>query len=269
MHPFTQINSNISAVPIVASIPHTGTYVPEDIEQLFTNSDVAELPMTDWFLHELYNFLPDLGVSVIAANYSRYVIDLNRSPVPLELYPGRFETKLVADKDFQGNEIFSQYPSDAQIAKYKKTVHQPYHEALDELLQEKINVHGEVYLFDLHSIAKHATVIHAELDKDIYLGNRDNKSCSQAWLASVEHEFLQNNISVQKNTPYKGGYITHHYGLADNVHAVQIEMNQSLYLPQDKVVAQDCEEFIQSSEFLTTKQKLKNIFEVLIKQLSN
>ena len=47
MLPFTQINSNISAVPIVASIPHTGTYVPEDIEQLFTNSDVAELPMTD------------------------------------------------------------------------------------------------------------------------------------------------------------------------------------------------------------------------------
>ncbi len=269
MLPFTQINSNISAVPIVASIPHTGTFVPNEIRQLFANSDVADLPMTDWFLHELYDFLPDLGIGVIAANYSRYVIDLNRSPVPLELYPGRFETKLVSDKDFQGNEIFSSYPSDEQIDKYKKTVHQPYHAALDDMLQEVINIHGEVYLFDLHSIAKHATMIHAELDKDIYLGNRDNKSSSQAWLASVEHEFLQNSISVQKNTPYKGGYITHHYGLADNVHAVQIEMNQNLYLPQDKVVVQDCERFIQSSEFKTTKQKLKNIFEALIKQLSN
>ena len=269
MHAFIQTNSNLPAAPIVASIPHTGTFVPEEITQLFANSDVADLPMTDWFLHELYDFLPDLGISVIAANYSRYVIDLNRSPVPLELYPGRFETKLVSDKDFQGNEIFSSYPSDAQIAKYKKTVHQPYHAALDNLLQEKINVHGEVYLFDLHSIAKHATVIHAELDKDIYLGNRDNKSCSQAWLTSVEQEFLQNNISVQKNTPYKGGYITHHYGLASNVHALQIEMNQSLYLPQDRVVLQDCEEFIQSSEFQTTKHKLKIIFKALIKQLNH
>lgn len=268
MQPFSLSVPSQSALPIVASIPHTGTFVPQEIQKLFASSKVAQLPMTDWFLHELYDFLPDFGISVIAANFSRYVIDLNRSPVPLELYPGRFETKLVSDNDFQGETIFSTYPSEEQIAFYKKTVHQPYHAALDDLLQEVINIHGKVYLFDLHSIAKHATLIHDVLDKDIYLGNRDNRSCSAHWLEFVEQEFIQQDISVQKNTPYKGGYITHHYGLASNVHALQIEMNQSLYLPQESVVLDDCVRVVQSSEFQTTKSKLKQIFKALINQLS-
>ncbi len=33
---------------------------------------------TDWFLKELYAFLPDMGTTVISPNISRYVIDLNR-----------------------------------------------------------------------------------------------------------------------------------------------------------------------------------------------
>ena len=106
------------------------------------------------------------------------------------------------------------------------------------------------------------------LDKEIFLGNRDNKSCSIEWLESVEQEFLQQNVSVQKNNPYKGGYITHHYGLANNVYALQIEMNQCLYIPQETVVLEDCEEIVQSPEFQATKSKLKNIFKVLITQIS-
>ncbi len=268
MHSFNISKPTQPRQAIVASIPHTGTFVPQDIQALFASSKVAQLPMTDWFLHELYDFLPELGISVISANYSRYVVDLNRSPVPLELYPGRFETKLVSDKDFQGEPIFSSYPSDDKIEFYKKTVHEPYHTALDDLLQEVINTRGEVYLFDLHSIAKHATLIHDELDKDIYLGNRDNRSCSRHWLETVEQEFAQQNLSSQKNAPYKGGYITHHYGLASNVHAIQIEMNQSLYLPQETVLLEDCEKLVQSSEFRTTKNNLKKIFKALISQLS-
>lgn len=268
MQPYSLSTSSQATLPIIASIPHAGTFVPQEIQQLFASSKVAQLPMTDWFLLELYDFLPDLGISVIAANYSRYVVDLNRSPVPLELYPGRFETKLVSDKDFQGKDIFLNYPSDEQIAFYKQSVHQPYHTALDDLLQDVINSHGKAYLFDLHSIAKHATVIHDELDKDIYLGNRDNKSCSSQWLDSVEQEFLNQDISVQKNSPYKGGYITHHYGLASNVHAIQIEMNQSLYISQESVALEDCKKVVQSSEFQKTKIKLQKIFKVLISQLS-
>ena len=32
----------------------------------------------DWFLKELYAFTEDMGITSLSANYSRYVIDLNR-----------------------------------------------------------------------------------------------------------------------------------------------------------------------------------------------
>ena len=35
---------------------------------------------TDWFVHDLYNFAADLGITTIHAKYSRLVIDLNRDP---------------------------------------------------------------------------------------------------------------------------------------------------------------------------------------------
>ena len=38
-------------------------------------------------------------------------------------------------------------------------------------------------------------------------------------------------FSVKRNNPYAGGFITQHYGKPyENVHAVQIEINRSLYM---------------------------------------
>jgi len=261
---YTLHNAISNSLPIVASIPHTGTLVPQEVQKLFINQSVALLPMTDWLLHELYDFLPELGISFIAANYSRYVIDLNRSLVPIELYPGRFETKLVADKDFQGNRIYSTYPKNEQIEIYIRTIYRPYHDALDKLLKTSINTHGEVYLFDLHSIAKDATIIHAELDKDIYLGNRDNGSCSLQWLNQCEHIYKANGFSTQKNNPYKGGYITHHYGLDSDIEALQIEMNQNVYMDDDVSPS-----VIDSESFKNAKHRLKTVFTAILGQLDN
>lgn len=249
-------------LPVVASIPHTGTYVPAEIEDLFVSDKVRQLPMTDWYLYELYDFLSDLGVSVISATYSRYVIDLNRSPVPLQLYPGRFETQLVAQSDFQGEPIFSTYPSDAQIETYKKTVHAPYHAALKTLLEETKKSFGCVYLLDLHSIAKQATLIHTELEMDIYLGNREGKSCSDEWFLEVERQYVASGLSVQKNSPYKGGYITHHYGQDARVEALQIEMNQEVYMDAD-----DNARVLNSKKFADAKNRLKILFESLLQNL--
>ena len=240
-------------IPVVASIPHTGTYVPSEIDSLFISNRVRQLPMTDWFLHELYDFLPEVGVTVLSANYSRYVIDLNRSPVPLELYPGRYETKLVSESDFQGRPIFSQYPTDEQINKYKQAVHAPYHAALKLLLEDTKQEFGKAYLFDLHSIADDATLIHTQLLKDIYLGTRDGISCSDQWTKQIEAAYVASGLSVQKNTPYKGGYITHHYGQDENVEALQIEMNQEFYMPKEISMV------LASQKFAIAKKTLKSL----------
>ncbi|MBT8142061.1 MAG: hypothetical protein HKN88_03325 [Gammaproteobacteria bacterium] len=267
MQAFTLTQPVGPALPVLASIPHSGTYVPDDIRVLFANKSVAHLPMTDWFLYHLYDFLPGLGVSVVAANVSRYVIDMNRSPLPLELYPGRFETKLVADSDFQGRSIFSSYPSQQQIDLYTQQVHVPYHRALQQCLTSLQQAHGKVYLFDLHSIAKSATLIHAELDKDIYLGDRDGNSCSGQWTQMIADEFMQHKFSVQKNQPYKGGYITHHYGQDANVEALQIEMNQEVYMQSEH--AGDAQLAVQSQRFIQAKTRLEALFVALLESLEH
>ena len=67
-------------IPLLVSIPHTGTRVPDAIAADFASDYIRSLPMTDWHLHHLYDFLPALGVTTIYATYSRFVADLNRPP---------------------------------------------------------------------------------------------------------------------------------------------------------------------------------------------
>src|SRR5574337_2006754 len=59
--------------PLLVSIPHTGTYVPPEIDAQFASDYIRGLPMTDWHLHHLYDFLPALGATTIYATYSRFV----------------------------------------------------------------------------------------------------------------------------------------------------------------------------------------------------
>ena len=74
--------------PLLVSMPHVGLDIPDDIAAGMTDLALT-LSDTDWHIDRLYDFLDDLGASVIAATHSRYVIDLNRPPDGASLYPGK------------------------------------------------------------------------------------------------------------------------------------------------------------------------------------
>ena len=62
---------------------------------------------TDWFLDELYDFAPSLGITTIVPYYSRWVIDLNREPNNKSLYSdGRIITSLCPTTNFLGQDIY-------------------------------------------------------------------------------------------------------------------------------------------------------------------
>ena len=65
------------------------------------------IPDTDWHVRRLYEFAASLGASVIAANYSRYVVDLNRPPRDEALYPGQVSTGLCPAQTFAGEAIYA------------------------------------------------------------------------------------------------------------------------------------------------------------------
>jgi N-formylglutamate deformylase len=218
------------ALPLVVSIPHTGTRVPEAISANFASEAMHGLPNTDWHLHRLYEFLPRLGVSSIHAVYSRLVVDLNRPPKPRPLYPGRVETGLVPSRTFQGEQVWITPPDEAEIARRRDRYHRPYHEQLGRLLEETRQRFGRAVLIDAHSIASAPSRINDELEEDVYLGDRDGETCGEWLIGELETGFREAGLRVVRNYPFKGGYITDHYGRMDNVEAVQIEMTQRVYM---------------------------------------
>ena len=93
--PFSIKEPSVKEVPIILSIPHCGTEFPEDIKDTYSKKSLNTLDDTDWYLDKLYDFASSLGIITISAKYSRWVIDLNRTPKSEALYSdGRIITKL-------------------------------------------------------------------------------------------------------------------------------------------------------------------------------
>jgi hypothetical protein len=62
---------------------------------------------TDWHLDRLYDFVRELGASVlITPQMSRYVIDLNRPPDDAPMYPGASNTELCPTRFFTGDPLY-------------------------------------------------------------------------------------------------------------------------------------------------------------------
>src|SRR5450432_3297703 len=153
--------------PVVASLPHSGLHVPPRIDTLFDARHRQWLRNTDWFLPELYSFLPELGVTTLAATHSRYVVDLNRDPRG-ELH-GNFVQALVAKETAHGAPVYrsEQDPNAlrARVAEY----HVPYHKALRDLIDETMLRFGRTLLLDLHSFL-------GPIANDLCIGDRHGTS---------------------------------------------------------------------------------------------
>ena len=91
--------------PLLVSLPHDGTRVPDDIAARLTGS-ARRVPDTDWHVARLYAFARELGASVLVPTHSRYVIDLNRSEDDVSLYPGQNTTGLCPVVQFTGEPVY-------------------------------------------------------------------------------------------------------------------------------------------------------------------
>jgi N-formylglutamate deformylase len=261
--PFLRLAATDTEVGVLASIPHTGTWMPDELEARLASDDIRAQPMCDWHLHELYDFLPSLGVTVVHATVSRFVVDLNRSPEPLALYPGRMETAVVPELTFWGDAIWDRGPNELETTALVHAWHRPYHAALATELVRLRDQFGRAVLLDLHSVASRASRIHDALVDDIYLGDRDGTSCPAAVSDTAAALYERAGFRVARNMPYKGGYITHHYGQQDGVDALQVEMVQRVYM--DEVAPSGAPD---TPRFAEAKTRLQALFGKLIPSIA-
>ena len=139
--------------PVVASIPHAGTEIPEGIRRNLVSAALG-LRDTDWRLECLYDFLHDLNVTVVHTKISRTVADVNRDPSGISLYPGLATTELCPTTTFDGVPLYSlgNEPSQDEIEQRCSTYFRPYHEALEGEIARLFALHKRVVLYDCHSI---------------------------------------------------------------------------------------------------------------------
>ncbi len=257
MDPWALYPPRSPEIPVVANLPHSGQALPPEMIEQAHPEFLQALPNTDWHLDQLYRSLPDLGITMLQANYSRYCVDLNRSLQPP--YFGNFWRSVIAKETALGQPIYRVLPTEAAIQARIEQFYKPYHEQLAALLQAKIDQFGKVYLFDLHSFL-------GLIDDPICLGNADGKTCSDLLMSLVEHRFAEQGYSVVKNKVFTGGYITRHYGQLPQVEALQIELRYTVYLDADQLEQPHPPNW-QTSGFAAAQQKISNAFGAIVQDL--
>ena len=232
-------------LPFVFASPHSGRVYPASLTGKSRLDALTLRRSEDAFVDELFAGVTGLGAPLIAARFPRGYCDANRGPG--ELDPGMFSGPLKTAVDApsarvlaglgviprivrDGAEIYrgKLAPEDADAR--LKFLHRPYHAALASLVEESLARFGAVVVVDCHSMPSALAV------PDIVLGDRYGASAPPALTGWAETVFADAGFSLVRNSPYAGGYTTTLYGRgALGCHALQIEINRSLYLDEDSL----------------------------------
>ncbi|WDD94628.1 N-formylglutamate deformylase [Burkholderia sp. FERM BP-3421] len=230
------------SLPMLISIPHAGTAVPDEIAATMTPV-ARHVDDCDWHLERLYGFAKTLGASVLVPAHARYVVDLNRPPDDENLYPGQDTTGLVPVDTFDKTPLYPDgaVPDAAEVARRRALYWQPYHDALAEELARLKAVHGRVLLWEAHSIRSHVPRFFDGRLTDFNFGT-SNGASAVTGLAETLAEVVRahGGYTSVANGRFKGGYITRHYGAPETgVQAVQLELVQDTYMEEARPYAYD------------------------------
>ena len=238
--------------PVVLASPHSGSeYQPDFLAA--SRLDIAALRRSeDCYIDELYAAAPQLGLPLIRARFPRTFIDPNREPYEfdsemfVEALPGfvncaspRVTAGLgtIPRVVTNGEEI---YPTKLRLAdalERVKLYYRPYHEALSKLIAHSQERFGLVLLLDCHSMPS----VGGPMDRDagsrrvdFVLGDCHGASCGAKFVEAAETHLAARGYHVTRNIPYAGGFTTRHYGRpGERRHALQIEINRSLYMNEE------------------------------------
>ncbi len=222
-------------IPILVSVPHCGTAFPDDIRNEYKEELIKAPDDTDWFVNKLYEFAPSIGITMISAVLSRWVVDLNRNPDDKPLYSdGRIITGLCPATTFLGEPLYKDGRIKVDAREVKRRVglyFRPYHEKLAQLLGDLKSEFGKVLLWDCHSIRQSVLAIQPEKFPDLILGSADGRSADRVLIEIALENLVEEGYTLHHNQPFKGGYITRNYGKPEkDVHALQLEMSKINYM---------------------------------------
>jgi N-formylglutamate deformylase len=235
----------------VFSSPHSGAAYPRAFLEAIDLGPLQVRSSEDAFVDELFAAAPACGAPLLAARVPRACIDLNRAADDLDpaLIAGAsrryLNARIAAGLGViprvvgEGRPIMQGKLTLAEAERRINAYWHPYHERLRALIAEARARFGTAVLFDCHSMP-HDALAAAPLVRgrraEVVLGDRFGVACGRWLIEAAEGAFVGAGFAVVRNSPFAGGYITQAYGRPhQGVHALQIEIDRSLYMDEARI----------------------------------
>ena len=237
--------------PLVFSSPHSGRDYPPSFLAATKLEPLMLRRSEDAHVDALFGAAAEFGAPMLRAQFPRAFLDVNREPY--ELDPRMFAEPLppyantrsirvagglgtIARVVGEAREIYQGRLSVAEGLARIEQLYKPYHAQLRQLMQRAERNFGRAVLIDCHSMPStlaRGSRYEERLKADIVLGDRYGTSCDASVVDAAERELRRCGYNVVRNKPYAGGFITEHYGnVSIGWHALQIELNRSLYMDE-------------------------------------
>lgn len=233
--------------PVIVASPHSGRHYPWGFARRTVLDERTIRSSEDAFVDMLVAEAPAMGVPLLAAEYPRAYIDLNRSCdeldpaviADLDRVPSnpRVSSGLgVIPRVVANGRLIYRGKLRRQEAEHRiEQVWRPYHACLDGLMQATQAEFGTAILLDFHSMPGDALDAVARTPgaprPDVVIGDRFGASASADVVDALEVAFQGTGLVVSRNTPFAGAYIAQHYGHPSRGrHAIQIEIDRGIYM---------------------------------------
>ena len=240
--PFQLIAATGNESPVVVEIPHAGLFLPPSLACAIVAPARALSRDADVYVDELYADAPTEGASLLVANASRFVVDLNRDEadidadvVELAQSATHFNHGLIWRVTSDGERTLSRPLSRAELEERLDLIYRPYHRALGEELERKRAKFGVAILLAAHSMPGTGRSAAGKRGPRAYVvpGTRGRTSADARVIDAVEAHARAGGLSIAHDDPYAGGFVTKHYGRPnERIHAVQVELARRLYVDE-------------------------------------
>ncbi len=239
--------------PVLYASPHSGRAYPADFLKMSQLDKHALRQSEDGYVDLLFDDAPMFGAPLLRALFPRAYIDVNRARD--ELDPRMFAETLPDSVDGRsnrvraglgvvprivadGHDIYNRKLRYVEVKKRLKTFYDPYHHALETMINDAIDRCGCAVLIDCHSMPSVGGAPFREGDRviDFVLGDRYGSSCARSLTSLVEQTLSKMGYHVSRNAPYAGGHVASAIGRPEQgVHVLQIEVNRALYLDEARL----------------------------------
>jgi N-formylglutamate deformylase len=236
---------------VVFASPHSGRDYPFSFLRATVLDAQSIRSSEDAFVDQLFDCAPQFGAPLLRAGAPRAFVDLNRScdeldPAVIEGVDRHGHNPRVASGlgviprvVANGRAIYRGKMKMVEAEHRINTYWHPYHSMLQTLLDAAHQRFGQAVLVDCHSMPHEAMdgVARAGMRRpDVVLGDRFGAAATGEVVDRIEAAFSAAGFVVTRNAPFAGAYITQAYGRPSrSQHAVQVEIDRSLYMDERKV----------------------------------